>query len=304
MTLAIWVILGVLAVPVVLLLATTGCSLDTTGIPSESVGKTQPPEELPTYEQTVVDTASVVGYWRLGEMNAVLTTQEPKAVNSVWPGNLDGVYLYPAGITLEQPGALPNDLDTAALFSGTPTGGFVDVPSVPNGDLTPLTGGEVTVELWAKLPNPAPDWALLVGCYEPPVSPDDTIAKGYRLRVRTVSDPDRIEIEANIGGMPAPLTKQVPIDAEWHHVVLTYLKAADPDPGKAELYIDGDSLPMSGDFDVGTTQSLRFAGGYPVIIGELTYPYPGLLDEVALYLNHLDAAEVAKHYKARTTWGP
>ena len=40
------------------------------------------------------------------------------------------------------------------------------------------------------------------------------------------------------------------------------------------------------------------------MIGELTYPYLGLLDEVALYLNHLDSAEVVKHYKARTTWGP
>ena len=197
MTQAIWVILGVLAVPVVLLLATIGCALDTRGIPTESVGKTSPGEELPTYEQTVLDTQSLIGYWRVGEKNAVLTTQEPKAVNSFWPGNLDGVYVNPDGITLEQPGALPNDPDTAALFAGTPTGGFVDVPSMPNGDLTPLTGGEVTVELWAKLPdlpNPVPDWALLVGCYEPPVSSDDTIAKGYRLRVRTVSDPDQIEI--------------------------------------------------------------------------------------------------------------
>jgi len=294
MTQAIWVIVGVLAVPVVLLLATTGCTNEY--LPFEQT----PAEPPPTYKQTVLDTPSLVGYWRLGEKNAVLTTQEPKAVNSFWPLKLDGDYVNPAGITLDQPGALTGDSDTAALFAGTPTGGFVDVPSMPNGDLTPLTGGEVTVELWALLLNPVPDWALLVGCYEPPVSPDDTIAKGYRLRVRTVSDPDQIEIEATIGGMPAPLTKQVPIDAEWHHVVLTCLKAADPDPGKAELYIDGDPTQgMSGDFDVETTQSLRFAAGYPVTIGEVTYPYPGQLDEVALYLNHLDPAEVDKHYKAR-----
>jgi Concanavalin A-like lectin/glucanases superfamily len=303
MTPAMWVALALLAVPVVLLLATTGC---TNEYPPFRVEE-PPVEPPPTYEQTVLDTASLVGYWRLGEKNAELTTQEPKAENSFWPGNLDGDYVNPDGITLEQPGALPNDPDTAALFAGTPTGGFVEVPSMPNGDLTPLTGGEVTVELWAK-PNPVPDWALLVGCYEPPVSSDDTIAKGYRLRVRTVSDPDQIEIEANIGGMPAPLIGQVPIDVDaptdWHHVVLTNLKASDQQLAKAELYIDGKLFgPLVAGtteiFDVATTQSLRFAGGYSVEIGKVTDPYPGWLDEVALYLNYLDPAEVDKHFKAK-----
>jgi hypothetical protein len=295
MTPALWVILGVLAVPVVLLLATTGCTNEYGDI------TTLPPEEpQPTYEQTVLDTASLVGYWRLGEKNAVLTTPEPKAENTFWPENLDGDYVNPAGITLEEEGALENDPDTAALFAG----GYVDVP------IEELTGGEVTVELWAKLPdlpNPVPDWALLVGCYEPPVSSDGTIAKGYRLRVRTVSDPDQIEIEANIGGMPAPLIGQVPIDVDaptdWHHVVLTCLKASDQQPAKAELYIDvklfGPLVAGTTEiFDVATTQSLRFAGGYPVMIGEVTDPYPGWLDEVALYLNYLDPAEVNKHYNA------
>jgi concanavalin A-like lectin/glucanase superfamily protein len=291
MTQAIWVILGVLAVPVVLLLATTGCALDTEGIPSESIGKTRPPG-LP-YKDTVLDTASLVGYWRLGEKNAVLTTPEPKAENAFWPGNLDGGYMNPAGTTLEEEGALPNDPNTAAQFAG----GFVDVPSMPNGDLTPLTGGEVTVELWAKLPdlpNPVPDWALLVGCYEPP---DDTMAKGYRLRVRTVTDQnDMIEIEANIGGMPAAFTQQVPLDTGWHHVVLTYPNAL----GHAELYVDGQASksPTPGPFDLVTTQSLRFAGGYSVEIGIVTDPYSGWLDEVALYLNYLDPAEVNNHYNA------
>lgn len=297
MTPAMWVILGVLAVPVVLLLATTGCTKELR--PFEQTPE-ELPEALPTYEQTVRDTASLVGYWRLGEKNAVLTTPEPKAENTFWPENLDGDYVNPAGITLEEEGALENDPDTAALFAG----GYVDVP------IEELTGGEVTVELWAKLPdlpNPVPDWALLAGCYEPSVSSDGTIAKGYRLRVRTVSDPDQIEIEANIGGMPAPLIGQVPIDVDaptdWHHVVLTCLKASDQQPAKAELYIDvklfGPLVAGTTEiFDVATTQSLRFAGGYPVMIGEVTDPYPGWLDEVALYLNYLDPAEVNKHYNA------
>jgi hypothetical protein len=117
-----------------------------------------------------------------------------------------------------------------------------------------------------------------------------TIATGYRLRVQT--GPGQIEIEANIGGMPSPLMAQVATGAApaWHHVVLTYLNALGQE--KAELYIDGQlSASTSGIFDVVTAQSLRFGGGYLGLFGEVTYPYPGLLDEVALYLNYLPQTE-------------
>jgi hypothetical protein len=299
MTQAIWVILSLLAMPVVLLLATTGCTNEYGDFEQTPV---EPEKPLP-YSDTVLETASLVGYWRLGENKAELTMPGPKAENAFWFGNLDGDYvtLTPAGITLEWEGALENDPNTAAQFAG----GFVDVPPQPDGDLTPLTGGEVTVELWAKLPdlpNPVPDWALLVGCYEPPDS-SDTIVKGYRLRVRTVSDQNAmIEIEANIGGMPAAFTQQVPLDTGWHHVVLTYPNSL----GHAELYVDGQASksPTPGPFDLVTTQSLRFAGGYSVNIGTASDPYPGWLDEVALYLKHLDPAEVNEHFKARTNPPP
>ena len=238
----------------------------------------------------------MLGYWRLGETNGAA-----KAVNSYKPGTLDGDYVDPAGITLEELGALPNDSDTAALFAGTPTGGLVEV--LPMTPMTPLVeGGEVTVELWAKLPTDVPDWGLLVGCYQahPFPQPDTTIATGYRLRVQT--GPGQIEIEANIGGMPSPLLAQVAIGAAptWHHVVLTYLNALGQE--KAELYIDGQlSASTSGTFDVVATQSLRFGGGYLGLFGEVTYPYPGLLDEVALYLNYLPQTEVEQHFTTATT---
>jgi Concanavalin A-like lectin/glucanases superfamily len=214
---------------------------------------------------------------------------------------MDGDYVNPAGITLEEQGALANDPDTAALFAGTPTGGLVEVlPTAPD---TPLVeGGEVTLELWAKLPTDVPDWALLAGCYQPHPfpQPDTTIETGYRLRVQT--GPGQIEIEANIGGMPGPLVAQVATSAAptWHHVVLTYLNALGQE--KAELYIDGQlSASTTGIFDVTTTQSFRFGGGYPGLIGEVTYPYPGLLDEVALYLNYLPQTEIEEHFITATT---
>ncbi len=320
MTQAIWVILGGLAVPVVLLLATTGCTntYDPFTVPPDDKpppdggdgdgdgdgdGGLGPLPPLPTYKDAVLATPGLLGYWRLGEGGS---PDPGPAVNSYSPGILDGAYVNLAGITLGvEQSAVP--LDLAALFAGTPTGGLVDV--APMSPTTPLVdGGEVTVELWAKLLTPVPDWRLLVGCYEPlppsfPPPPDTTIAKGYRLRVQTVSGP--IEFEASIGGMTIPLTTQIPIDAEWHHVVLTFLNAVDPDPRKLELYIDGDLkanlTTTTGVFDLVTTQSLRFAGGYLAFgtFGDVTDPYPGGLDEVALYLSHLTEDEVVKHYNAR-----
>jgi hypothetical protein len=41
-----------------------------------------------------------------------------------------------------------------------------------------------------------------------------------------------------------------------------------------------------------------------VNIGTASDPYPGWLDEVALYLKHLDPAEVNEHFKARTNPPP
>jgi Concanavalin A-like lectin/glucanases superfamily len=302
MTEALWVTLALLAVPVVLLLATTGCFVDATGTggppddeevppPDEPPPDDPPPDDPPpddpplSYEETVLMTEGLLGYWRLGEM-----IDAPEAVNSFAPGILNGAYVYP-GITLELQGALvPNDLDTAALFEGTT--GIVEV------DMQPLTGGEVTVELWMKLVEEVPDWGVLVGCYEPVLfGPEEIIATGYRLRARTTG-PGQIEVEANIGGMMNPLVAQVAEGTTpvWHHVVLTYLNMTGQE--RAELYVDGEVSTLDGTFNVQTPAPLRFGGGHPGTFGQLAFPYAGLLDDVALYLSYLPQAEIEGHLNA------
>jgi hypothetical protein len=288
MTQAIWVIVGVLAVPVVLLLATTGCA-GLAGVrdwrPQE-----QTPVEPPTYNDLVLGTEGLLGYWRLGEPDGA-----PVAENSAPPGGtLNGNYVDP-GLTLGQDGALlPNDSDKAAFFAGTT--GYVEVPDMP-----PLSGGEVTVELWMMLPpTDVPDWGVLVGCYEPDLSDETIIATGYRLRVRT-SEPGQFEIEANVGAMAGPLKVKVDeATPDWHYVVLTYSDAL----AQADLYIDdGNPSTLTGPFDVEVTtpffQPLRFAVGKG-LAGALPYPYLGLLDEVALYQNRLPGDEVEKHFNTAT----
>jgi hypothetical protein len=285
MTPAMWVTLALLAVPVVLLLATTGCGLSTVGAAPQPQDGEPPPPEQPTYEETVLNTAGLLGYWRLGE-----TSVDQPAVNSKDQGLFDGNYVDP-GITLQKEGALhPKDTNTAALFDGTT--GHVHVPLI--GGLT-----EVTVELWMKPPTNVAEWGgVLVGCYEPVSGQDTIIATGYRLRVQT-SGSGQIEVEANLGEMDSPLVAPVVDGATpaWHHVVLTYSKEQGQE--RAELYVDGNpSPPLEGQFNVNCLQPLRFGGGNPVAIGQLADPYAGLLDEVALYMNYLDLAEVDKHYTA------
>ena len=282
MTQAIWVIVVVLAVPLVLLLATTGCAQIVDIEDWRPQGPSEPPP--PTYVETVSNAVGLLGYWRLGEPDGAAV-----AKNSAPPGGtLDGNYVYP-GITLGVEGAL-QDTDTAALLAGTT--GYVEVPDMP-----PLSGGEVTVELWMMLPpTGSPDWGVLVGCYEPNLSDETIIATGYRLRVRT-SEAGQFEIEANVGGMAGPLKVKVD-DATpaWHYVVLTYGDAL----AQAELYIDDkDPSTLTGTFFVEVTtpswQALRFAAGigFP---GAVPYPYTGYLDEVALYQIRLTEAEVDSHY--------
>jgi hypothetical protein len=285
MTQAIWVIVGVLAVPVVLLLATAGCAEIADIEDWRPQGEPAPPP--PTYADTVSNAMGLLGYWRLGE-----TSGAAKAVNSFNPGTLDGDYVNPAGITLEEKGALENDPDTAAQFVGTT--GYVEVPDMP-----PVSGGEVTVELWMMLtPTDVPDWGVLVGCYEPDLSDETKIATGYRLRVRT-SEPGQFEIEANVGGMAGPLKVKVDeATPDWHYVVLTYSDAL----AQADLYIDdADPSTLTGPFDVEVTtpfwQPLRFAVGKG-LAEALPYPYAGYLDEVALYETRLPKVEVDNHYNA------
>jgi hypothetical protein len=287
MTQAIWVIVGVLAVPVVLLLATTGCAqiADIRDWRPE-----EPPEPPPpTYAETVLNTLGLLGYWRLGEPDGA-----PVAENSAPPGGtLNGNYVNP-GITLEVEGAL-QDNNPAAFFAGTT--GYVEVPDMP-----PLSGGELTVELWMMLPpTDVPDWGVLVGCYEPNLSDETIIATGYRLRVQT-SEPGQFEIEANVGGMAGPLKVKVDEVDEatpaWHYVALTYSDAL----AQAELYIDDkDPSTLTGPFDVEVTtpswQPLRFAVGKG-LAAALPYPYAGYLDEVALYQTRLPKTEVDNHYDA------
>jgi len=317
MTVAMWLAMAILAVPIVLTLTASGCGgllptdelVDTpperkppvskdprarlgempTQLPPPQPGPTPPP----TYREVLTATPGLLGYWRLGEQQSVLATQTPIAVNAVGMGALDGNYVNPNGIVLGLSGALVNDTDTAARFLGS--GGCVQVPAQ-----TALAPDEVTIELWMKLDAAAADTRVLAGCYQADFA--DNVVRGYRLRTRTVTEAGvlKIEFEGAFGGMATPLQVKVPLGQppKWHHAVLTYHKAP-LGQETAYLYVDTivSSVQRKCELVPSPAQPLRFAAN----AGFFPTSYQVSLDEVALYGQWMPQSTVENHYKVATT---
>lgn len=317
MTEAVWLALAVLAIPLVLLLATTGCG-SFIGAPEEAIelppkppSQKLPPEPRtragedfateagytpapPTYSETVVNTPGLIAYWRLDETQSMLSSPgTAKAVNSFAKGVLDGTYVTTNGIALEVKGALePKDVNTAARFSG----GYVEVPwqSAVNPD-------EVTLELWIKV-DAASDWRVLMGCHQPDIV-DTRVLRGYRLRSRAVTSASglSIQVQGTFGGMATPLEVEVPAGqpTKWHHIVLTYSKMLGME--KSELSVDKQikSAPGKCELVLTSPQPLRFAANIPGFFQPIT-TYIGSLDEVALYGLYMDPGVVGMHFNRAT----
>lgn len=319
MTTLPFVLLALLAIPVVLLFTTAGCGLGPLGTPVTEPPTQQNPGQPPApggspltpapgtplaplpYSDLVLGRNGLIGYWRLGEPSAIFAAPNPKAVNSYTPNTLDGNYVSTLGtapqqtIDLQQDGALaPRDPDNAASFLGT--GGYVDVPYSPM--LSPPLS--LTVELWMRLDTALNDWRVLVGCYEPQPFIDTTIVGGYLVRARTKPvGIAAIQIEAQLGAMSTALSWEIPTGAQpsWHHVALVYDAAAK----EAQLFIDGAGpvAKSQGSYNIaaGAGRSLRFAADQRILVST----YHGLLDEIALYGDCLNVNQIHDHFVAATT---
>jgi len=320
MTEAVWVALAVLAIPVVLIIATAGCGslLPADAEVEEGAPENPPPATVPTpkkkpdprrgasgglptgvelkatYASTVLDTVGLIGYWRLGEEQAELLQQQPQAKNITDTANLNGNYANTGGIQLDVTGALSKGDDGAARFNG----GYVEVPFQPV-----LQMDEVTLELWVKIDAAATDWRVVMGCYETQPFNDAVVVRGYRLRARTVATAggaSALRVQGMFGGMSTALEVEVPSGqpAGWHHVVLTYNRTMGQE--KAELYVDTKMAPTANgkcELRLTNPQPLRFASA----LGFFAATYNGSLDEVALYGQYMGMGTVAQHFDMATS---
>jgi hypothetical protein len=319
MTVAVWVALAVVTIPVVLLVATAGCgsflpAADDEVEPSENPPPATVPakpkepdprrgvagglptevELKPTYASTVLGTVGLVGYWRLGEEQAELLKQQPQAKNSTDTANLNGNYANKAGIQLEVTGALSKGDDGAARFNG----GYVEVPFQPV-----LQMDEVTLELWLKLDAPVTDWRVVAGYYETQPFNDAVVVRGFRLRARTVTPTggaSALQVQGMFGGMSTALEAEVPSGQppRWHHVVLTYNNTIGQE--RAELYVDTKLAPPANgkcQLKLAAPQPLRFAAA----LGAFAPTFNGSLDEVAFYGQHMGGGTVVQHFDMATS---
>jgi len=234
-------------------------------------GITPPPPPAPTtsYRSTVLGQSGLVSYWRLGESSGT-TASDSKGTNN-------GTYVN--GVTLGTAGAIANDPDTAATFSGTNQ--RVSLPSLPAG----VTN--FTVEGWTYLTNAASTNNTLYGS-------NGTV----RLLARpgTPSAPSAAYAGVWLNGTEYTLQPNSPASNvnAWVHWVLTR------QGNVLTLYRNGAQIGQRTDLPATATANVS---GYIGAQGGSAYFLAGGIDDVAVYNSALSAVSVTNHYKA-ALYGP
>jgi hypothetical protein len=315
------VAVAVVVLPIVLLLAFSGCGLDTVGtkLPDEPLPErqpdpppppvvTEPPPggtEVPVvqpdpnrYHKLVTEgPAELIAYWKLEDtaVNAKCADSGPAPVN-------DGIYR--GGVVIAD-GVLrngPGPLDNATAFNGST--GFVNVAH--DVLMNPVSNTNFSLEAWI-LPTAtatATGRRAIAGSYR--VDAAGAIDRGFVLELIGGATPRVRARTAPSGVAEAPLAGGV---GGWHHVVMTYEGSAT----RLRLYVNGTlratdasagyvANRQSSPTDVVTP--LRIAAGQrepfdPASPAALFFA--GRIDQVALYRAALTATAVADHFAAATS---
>ncbi len=222
------------------------------------------------YDQTVLADGPVVSY-RLGESSGTTATDSSGA-------GLDGSYV--GGPLLGRPGALAGD--TAVEFRD----GVADHVAVPHH--ASLDVDDVfSIELWVRrtVLNPTGPRQTMV-CKD---------AGGFCLGF----DDDSIQLHREGGGTNITVGLGAPPGitdtTAFHHLVVT------KDGGTLNSYWDGQPVQS---YSSGLVADMFLSTSGPLYLGAKdgaadSEPFPGLLDEVAVFDYALSAAQVAAHYGAR-----
>ncbi len=181
------------------------------------------------------------------------------------------------GVTFGKPGATPA-LGTAAEFDGST--GRIQIPS--HADFRSIAAGPFTIELWFLTTSATRgdlfNWKIEEG------------PRDFGIFSCLGGEGELTEYEA---GDFRARTDGVPINA-WHHVVVTrdvqmtvtlYVDGEKRDAGTGELSLDYDA-----DLLIGCN---HIEGDYD----QITLPFSGLIDEVAIYKTALSADRVKSHFK-------
>jgi hypothetical protein len=209
-----------------------------------------------------------VAYWRLGEKTGEIAEDEI--------GAQDGAYLN--GVTMDLPGAIPNDTNTAAHFTAAQNQ-KIDVPWSET-----LNPTNFTAELWARVTG-------TTGNYRSPLtSRADSPQRGYIFYAEPGNTwqfwsgkGDQTGWD-NVAGPAARMN-------EWTHLVATY------DGTTKRFFVNGMEVGSStAAFGPNDLSPLRIGGGASE--GDGNYFFEGDVDEVAIYNKALTAEQIIVHYLA------
>jgi hypothetical protein len=209
---------------------------------------------------------SPVGYWRLAETSGTTAA--------------DGIAgrhgTYTNGPTLNQTGALNGDTNPAVSFDGVDDRVVVPYTSA-------LNPAQFTVEAWARPTGGtntnravASTWYANAG----------TTRRGYWLGANS-SNQWVLQIADGSGHNDA--IGPAPTLNTWTHLVGTY------DGTTARLYVNG-ILANSAAATLVANTTEPFTSGETAFNGGWTDPYPGRLDEVAVYNTVLSQTRIQVHY--------
>ncbi|GAB4082652.1 PKD domain-containing protein [Modestobacter muralis] len=210
------------------------------------------------------------GAWSLGESSGTVARDRAGANDLT----------LNAGVSLRQGGALAQDTDTAASFSGTTTG-FAATTTKAYGPQT------FSVEAWVNTTTKAGGKIIGWGT-------SATGTSGNYDRHVYMDTSGRLLFGTYTGATDSVTSPRAYNDGRWHHVVATLGAAGQ------QLYVDGALVASRAD---ATTAEPNY--GYWRIGGDSSWSgspwFAGKIDEVAVYPTALTAAQVAGHHRAGTT---
>jgi PKD repeat protein len=227
-----------------------------------------------TYSSTILGTAGLASYWRLGDAPGSTTL-----TNGAGSNNATNF-----GATLGASGALFGDNNTAASFNGQ--GNYASAPVDLSGT------SKVTVEFWLNWNNFANDDSLAME-----FTPNFNSNPGGFL-VDPNASSGSFGVAIGQGGSREDIYFARP-SAGWHYYAFV-LDTTQPASTEITPYVDGKAVP----FTVGTsgTGAGPFANStlYLMSRGGAALFGTGSLDEVALYGQALSAGTISSHYAAGT----
>ncbi|MEU1310133.1 LamG-like jellyroll fold domain-containing protein [Streptomyces cinnamoneus] len=232
------------------------------------------------YRSMVLD-QNPVSYWRLGESQGAIAASDAPSRTGL------NQALY-RDVKLGEAGAVVGTSDKGVAFDGTNS--YVELP-----EDTLRTSTFLTTELWFKTTKPG----VLVGFQ------DGRLADGQPndwTPALSVNSAGKLVGQYWTGRVQPIVSGNAVNDDTWHHAALTSAGTTQ------SLYLDGVLVgSLTGPIDH-RKQSFTYLGaGYSSTSWDGQAAgvrhFTGLMDEVAVYHQSLDATTVAEHYRARAAAG-